>query len=62
MKRLSESDLKGSLDNKDTSNTKKNNDKDKKDNNEDRLKNDYQLARSISLIQAISIFKLGESE
>ena len=62
LKRLSESDLKGSLDNKDTSNTKKNNDKDKKDNNEDRLKNDYQLARSISLIQAISIFKLGESE
>ena len=52
--RLSESDLKDSLDNED--NTIKKQDE-VKDINKDRLKKDYQLSRAIDLINGINIYK-----
>ena len=62
--RLSESDLKDSLDKEDKVNNSEVNSKDKNEENEEnnRLKKDYQLARAIDLIHGISIYQETISE
>ena len=53
---FSESDLKGSLDNKKNDNEEENEDK-KLSPQEERLAIDFQLARAVDLIKGLSIYK-----